>query len=73
VSNTAHHGRKAKERLFTEGKRRFEGWHWMRVEPKEWRKLTKHRKRRAAVRQALRKDFDATAFPLDKKPHIYYY
>ena len=44
-------------------------------EPKAWRKLMKHRKRRAEVRRALtgRKDWDNTVWPLDKKPWIYYW
>jgi len=51
-------------------------YHWHQSEPKFWRKLYKHKKRRASQRTALhhvmRGDLD-TLFPLDKKPWIYYW
>ena len=49
---------------------------WWGHEPKWWRSMMKHRKRRASVRKActqvMQGDQDAS-FPLDKKPWIYYW
>lgn len=43
-------------------------------EPKWWRKLMKHCKRRNELKKALQsKDWDNQVFPLDKKPWIYYW
>ena len=48
-------------------------------EPKWWRKIYKHRKRRAewkALREKIKTghlDPDNTVYPLDKKPWIYYW
>jgi hypothetical protein len=68
VSRTRHHGSKLKAKLFGDH------WNWMRVEPKDWRNVNKHRKRRAAVRRSLlSKDWDNQVFPLDKKPWVYYW
>lgn len=52
---------------------------WFKQEPKWWRKLYKHRKRRQAARKASHacmKDFDnglEVMWHLDKKPWIYYW
>ena len=69
MSRTRSHGYKAKDRNGIND-------NWYKNEPKLWRKMTKHKKRRAALRQALHQaacgDADAT-FPLDRKPHEYYW
>lgn len=70
MSRTDHHGDKQKQKKFGDN------WHWFKNEPKSWRKLYKHKKRRSAVRQCV---YDVMAgseevfFPLDKKPWIYYW
>lgn len=46
---------------------------WVWNEPKWWRKLMKHRKRRASLKIALRQDPDEALYPLDKKPWRYYW
>ena len=49
---------------------------WMQKEPKFWRKLMKHKKRRSSQRQAIHKVMrgnEDTNFPLDKKPWVYYW
>lgn len=64
------HGEKNK------AKRYGEHWRWLSSEPKEWRKLQKHKKRRQAARacrhKCLRGETE-TLWPLDKKPWIYYW
>lgn len=43
-------------------------------EPKYWRKLFKHQKRRMEVKGYLQRgDWDGTCAPLDKKPWVYYW
>ena len=52
---------------------------WLSSEPKEWRRLQKHKKRRSAFRtlkhQILKGavDLDEVLMPLDCKPWIYYW
>lgn len=47
---------------------------WLWSEPKWWRKLNKHRKRRAELKRCLcADDWDAQVWPLDKKPWKYYW
>jgi len=69
MSRTHHHGYKAKDRL---GRNDF----WCRNEPKLWRRLQKHKKRRAACRalqtKALRGE-EGLIWPLDSKPWNYYW
>ena len=69
MSRTFHHGNKRQELLFGRN------WHWLRNEPKEWRRMYKHKPRRAATRQAISKAMQGKdpVWPLDKKPHIYYW
>ena len=69
MSDTRHHGWKAKDRSGN-------NTNWSVNEPKWWRRLCKHKKRRAAQRLALNKVMrgeDETLFPLDKKPWRYYW
>jgi len=50
-------------------------WEWWCKEPKWWRKMFKHRKRRAEWRHLLPRvlsDSEDVPMPLDKKPWIYY-
>ena len=56
----------------------FIAWYhngWISNEPKWWRKMTKHKKRRAEWRNLKEntKDWDDVAYPLDSKPWIYYW
>lgn len=49
---------------------------WMYAEPKWWRKMTKHKKRRNEVRELTNKVLrgeEEQIWPLDTKPWIYYY
>jgi hypothetical protein len=71
MARTWHHT-PFKHRKF---KYEFERWTWLWNEPKEWRTIMKHRRRRAVVRHLLgsRKDWDNIAWPLDTKPRIYYW
>ena len=51
---------------------------WWQKEPKWWRKLMKHRKRRAEWRRCdsrIKKGYDPEdmTYPLDKKPWEYYW
>ena len=52
-------------------------WPWWKSEPKWWRHVFKHKKRRAELRRALHEavngDVDGTVFPLDKKPWRYFF
>jgi hypothetical protein len=44
-------------------------WPWYKSEPKWWRKLFKHKARRAELKRAmLTDDHDGQVYPLDKKP-----
>lgn len=55
---------------------RKEPFKWYSKEPKWWRKLYKHRKRRQAVSQAnyeVMAGNEEAEYPLDKKPWIYYW
>ena len=48
----------------------------MKQEPKWWRKIKKHQRRRMSVKEAInkiKKGDDEVLFPLDKKPWIYYW
>lgn len=69
MSRTHHHGERKKQSLFKDS------YHWARNEPKQWRNMYKHRKRRAELKQVLtRYDEDSdNMFPLDKKPWVYYW
>jgi hypothetical protein len=74
MSRTRHHSKKhwkgRKAKIWFDGG-------WANTSSKEWRRLMKHKKRRAALRQALHRikaDPEGNvALPLDKKPLIYYY
>lgn len=76
MSRTSHHSKRhwkgRKARLWHDGG-------WISSEPKIWRKLYKHRKRRAETRRKLyeasicEEKAEDTVFPVDKKPWIYYY
>ena len=69
MSNTYHHGYKAKDR---NGKND----NWYANEPKWWRKMNKHKKRRNAQREALHhveRGDEEVLFPLDTKPWSYYW
>lgn len=49
---------------------------WLRAEPKEWRRLQKHRKRRAECRACVSRVMsgeEEVLFPLDTKPWVYYW
>ena len=69
MSRTNHHGDKNKLKLFGEN------WAWYTQEPKIWRKLHKHRKRRQSVRQCKHEVMRGGEpnWPHDKKPWIYYW
>lgn len=73
MSRTWHHSKR-----YWKGKK-ARLWHnggWIISEPKQWRKLFKHRKRRAKTREAEQEAIaspETAQFPLDKKPWIYYY
>jgi len=70
VSRTKHHGDKAKEREFGSS------WGWLGSYPNWWDTMFHHKPRRQRERQArhkvLRGDEDEL-WPLDKKPHKYFY
>ena len=73
MSRTYHHSKK-----YWKGRKavlnRYIGW--IKREPKEWRKIHKHKARRAVTRHALfraAQEPESTVFPLDKKPWIYYW
>ena len=70
MARTRHHGNRAKERLFG-----IDEWRWLGNEPKWWRTMHKHRKQRNACRDCkieVMKGLEPT-WPLDKKPHEYYW
>lgn len=73
MSRTFHHGDRAKQKKFGTN------WHWMSNEPKWWRKIMFTRPRRSQTRAAMNEVLssismeDDTKFPLDKKPHNYYW
>jgi hypothetical protein len=51
---------------------------WFKNEPKWWRKIYKHRKRRAewkSLRERIMQgaDLDSVVYPLDSRPWIYYW
>lgn len=52
-------------------------YNWPKNEPKWWRKLYKHKKRRIKTKQLLNKQLkdvkEELVYPLDKKPWIYYW
>lgn len=75
MSRTKHHGDKNKKKLYGDL------WWWFKSEPKEWRKMHKTRPRRrqthsantALFREVDYEDFNDTKYPLDRRPHIYYW
>ena len=69
MSHTHHHGARAKRILFGDN------WNWLGNEPRWWRKLYKHRPQRRAAKQAERaaRMGDDPLWPLDRKPHEYYW
>ena len=73
MSRTKHHGKKAKEKSFGDN------WYWMRNYPKVWDYFMHTRPRRAAEKKAIglsKVDPDLgenVLFPLDHKPHQYYW
>ena len=70
MSRTHTHGDKAKQRYYGDN------WYFYRQEPKWWRKMTKHKRQRAArrqcVHQAMRGE-ENIHWPADKKPWEYYW
>ena len=71
MSNTWHHGDKSKERLFG-----LDNWRWWYANPKDFRKMYKHKPQRGSRRLALHKVMKGqtdTLFPLDRKPKEYYW
>jgi len=69
MARTYHHGRRMKDKNNL--------WrNWSRNEPRYWRRYYKHKKRRAAAREAqgkvMKGDMEQL-WPLDKKPWIYYW
>jgi len=70
MARTYHHGDRNKKKSFGNN------WQWMKQEPKEWRRLYKHKKRRAEVRKLTHKAINGDLeqiWPLDSKPWIYYW
>ena len=72
MARTKHHGYRKKYDLFGDE------WNWNANEPKYWRRLYKHKKRRAEWRhkQAQIKngaDLDNMVYPKDRQPWIYYW
>jgi len=70
MSRTHHHREIDKEKKFGRA------YHWYSNEPKWWRKLMKHKKRRQELRQALHKQQEGredVVYPLDKKPWEWYW
>jgi hypothetical protein len=71
MSRTFHHGRKQVRRYYN-----HPFLHWSSREPKAWRRLMKHKKRRVSCRQAayeVMKGNTEVLWPLNRKPHIYYW
>lgn len=70
MSRSWRHGERNKRKLYGDW------YHWYTQEPKWWRKLMKHKKRRAAVRacrhQVMVGNLDVL-WPLNVKPWIYYW
>lgn len=73
MSRTYHHSKRywrgLKSRLWDEGG-------WLDREPRQWRKLYKHRRRRLEVRRGEREalcDPEGVVFPLDRRPHLGYW
>lgn len=73
MSNTYHHGYKAKERMFKDCE---DSWKYYLVEPKWHRRIEKHKKRRSECRKlnhsVMRGNIEQI-WPLDKKPWVYYW
>lgn len=70
MSKTYHHGYKQKERHFGLN------WYWYRSTPSWWNKLHHHKPKRREHRDMLRnvvKGEVEQTWPLDKKPHKYYW
>jgi len=73
MSRTYHHGDRNRAKYYTS---EYSGRSWLWREPKWWRKMTKHKKRRAQTRMAISrvmKGNEDTLFPLNTKPWIYYW
>ena len=71
MSKSIRHGKYARHR---QQPSRY--WHWLWSEPKEWRRMMKHKKRRQSCRQcahAVMVGHEDVLWPLDRKPWIYYY
>lgn len=68
MSRTKHHNKKVRPKLC---------YNWLSNEPKSWRHLNKHKKRRAEVRMlerlAVSVDTEELIWPLDVKPWVYYW
>lgn len=72
MARTYHHGTKNKMKLYGSL------YWWYKQEPKWWRKLYKHKKRRAEWKKCLQRqkngtEWDDIAYPKDKQPWIYYW
>lgn len=70
MSRSYRHGNRQKEKYYGEN------YSWWRQEPKLWRKLQKHKKRRTSCRKCQHEVMTGNEdilWPLDKKPWIYYY
>ena len=69
MSNTYHHGEKAKDRANRNDR-------WLAQEPKWHRTMHKHKKQRGAARKSehnVMRGEEEALFPLDRKPWIYYW
>ena len=71
MSRTYHHGYKAKDRINKND-------NWMSNEPREWRRLYKHKKRRAEWQRCLQLSRNGVSwenipYPQDTRPWIYYW
>jgi len=70
VSRTRHHGHNAKQRLYGDS------WRWLGSYPGWWDTMFHHRPRRQkellAKRRVLKGE-EEILWPLDKKPHHYYW
>ena len=73
MARTNHHGTRGKKQMFGD-----EWWGWLNQEPKYWRRLMKHKKRRAEWRHKRAQimngaDLDDMVYPKDRQPWIYYW
>jgi len=72
MSKSYRHGKYARH------KRKPGDYYWLWTEPKSWRTMMKHKKRRSEWRMLKSKiykgaDMDDLTYPLDIKPWIYYW